>query len=237
MILGCGRSGTSIFGEFFEQLGPYTYLSEPPFSEIMTSDYAGPMAFKVPRESAAFPSAPGLSIPIDALLRKMPNTKLFWIVRHPLDTICSLRVGIANDWGHHPRPHDWKDWLKRPLLDQCAHHWNYINSYGFGQIETRAVLVRFEEMIEDPIGFAEAICRTLGVPPEDVTKEMSEWTDRVQNSNNTHFVEAITSRSYSRTDHTVRVGRWRENLTEREAANLWPMVRETAESFGYRITD
>lgn len=235
MILGCGRSGTSIFGELFEQLGPYTYLSEPPFSDIMASDYAGPMAFKVPRASADFPPAPGLSIPIDILLRKMPDTKLFWIVRHPLDAICSLRVGIANSWGHHPRPCDWKKWLKRPLLDQCAHHWDCINSYGFKQVENRAILVRFEEMIADPACFAQTVCHKIGIPSGEVA--VSKWADRVQDSNNSRFVEAMTSRSYSRPDHAVRVGRWRENLTKGESEKLWPMVSETAERFGYRITD
>ncbi len=98
MILGCGRSGTSIFGELFEHLGPYSYHSEPPFGDIMTLAFPGPIAFKVPRKSDRFPPPPGLSFPIDALLRKMPDTRLFWIVRHPLDCICSLRVGIEKSW-------------------------------------------------------------------------------------------------------------------------------------------
>jgi hypothetical protein len=33
VVLGCGRSGTSIFGELFEALPGFTYLSEPLLSE------------------------------------------------------------------------------------------------------------------------------------------------------------------------------------------------------------
>ena len=34
LILGCGRSGTSIFGELLEHLAPYTYYSEPAFADL-----------------------------------------------------------------------------------------------------------------------------------------------------------------------------------------------------------
>ncbi len=236
MILGCGRSGTSIFGELFEHLPHYTYASEPPFSDVVATDFSSPAAFKVPRESDGFPPTPGLSFPLDAFLQAKPNTALFWIVRHPLDTVCSLRIGIAKAWGHHPRPPDWRDWLQRPLLERCAHHWTYINRHGFRQVEGRATLVRFEEMIANPAAFAEKVCRTIGLPVADAVEAVAAWSDRVQDSNNERFVEAKTSRSYSRPDHAVRVGRWRENLTLEQAKNVWSMVEGTAEKFGYRFT-
>jgi len=99
MILGCGRSGTSIFGELFDGLANYTYESEPPFSSILSADFSLPLAFKVPQESSNHPSKPGLSFPLDELLNVAPTTKFFWIIRHPLDAICSLKVGISNNWG------------------------------------------------------------------------------------------------------------------------------------------
>ena len=40
MILGCGRSGTSIIGELFDYVGDYTYSSEPPFEKVISSDYS-----------------------------------------------------------------------------------------------------------------------------------------------------------------------------------------------------
>lgn len=42
MVLGCGRSGTSIFGELFDYIGDYSYSSEPPFEDIMKSDFSTP---------------------------------------------------------------------------------------------------------------------------------------------------------------------------------------------------
>ena len=99
IILGCGRSGTSIFGELFEDLKPYKYYSEPYFDELLKSDFARPVAVKVPRESPGYPPTLGLSFPLDILLQKIPDPKIiYWQVRHPLDTICSLKVGISYRW-------------------------------------------------------------------------------------------------------------------------------------------
>jgi sulfotransferase family protein len=233
MILGCGRSGTSIFGELFDGLDGYRYRSEPPFEEVMTADYSNPTAFKVPRESALWPSADGLSFPLPDYLSKAPEAKIFWIVRHPLDAISSLRVGIAKNWGHHPRPPDWQEWLARPLLEQCAHHWAFLNTAGFAQVAHCAIVVRFEDLIADPVRFATEVCRHVGVDPNAVSPHLQRWTTRVQDTNNAHFVEAVTSRSYSRHDHERRVGRWRENLTMADLNSVWPIMLRPAQTFGY----
>jgi hypothetical protein len=233
MVLGCGRSGTSIFGELFEGLAGYDYRSEPPFADVVAADFTRPQAFKVPRESEGFPSRPGLSFPLDALFAAAPEARLFWIVRHPLDAICSLRVGIAKSWGHHPRPPDWQVWLGRPLLEQCAHHWAFLNTAGFAQVADQAVVVRFEDMLDDPRAFAETVCAVVGVDPVAETVALNRWAARVQNSNNAAFVEAKTSRGYSRPDHSVRVARWRENLGPEDVEVIWPIVAEAAERFGY----
>ena len=235
MVLGCGRSGTSIFGELFEHLPPYTYLSEPPFRDVMTSSFLGLPAFKVPRESEGFTPLPGLSFPLDQLLQEFPDIAIFWIVRHPLDAICSLRIGIANNWGHHPKPPDWQKWLSRPLLEQCAHHWQHINSVGYDQVASRATTVHFEDMIRNPQVFAQQVCARIGVNPRSCEAELMQWARRVQNTNNEDFVEAKTSRHYSRPDHSVRVERWRENLTPDDVQTLLPILTVTAKRFNYSL--
>lgn len=236
MILGCGRSGTSIFGELFETLSLYSYFSEPLFGRYLESDFRRPVAVKVPEEDPQYESTPGLSFPLETLLAEVPSPKRFyWAVRHPLDAICSLRPGISNNWGHHPKPPDWRDWLARPLLERCAHHWNYLNSTGYAAVRQLAAPKRFEDMIRDPRGFAEAICEEVGLDPTEHDAELAAWARRVQDTNNRDFVEAKTSRNYSRPDHSRRVGRWKENLTAEQVAALVPMVRQAAEQFGYQL--
>ena len=236
LILGCGRSGTSIFGELFEHLTPYTYLSEPLFGDYLRADFHAPVAAKVPAEDDAFDSTPGLSFPLDALLDALPTPRrIYWIVRHPLDAVCSLRPGISKNWGHHPQPPDWQDRLDHPLIEQCAHHWNYINSVGYSAVSHLVEVKRFEDMIHDPRGFAYQIGDEVGLARAEHERELKDWFERVQDTNNDRFVEAKTSRTHSRPDHTRRVSRWRENLTAEEVRRLVPMLRETATRFGYDL--
>ena len=234
MILGCGRSGTSIFGELFEHIPVYRYQSEPPFEDVMAADYSRPQAFKVPRDSDRFGAPqPGLSFPLGAMRAHRPDMQFFWIVRHPLDAISSLRIGIAQNWGHHPRPPDWQAWLDRPLVAQCAHHWAFLNTAGYGQVKDLAKVVKFEDMIADPAAFAAGVCHALGLDPADFAETLAAWSDRVQDSNNAKFVEAMTSRGYSRPDHSRRVGRWQENLSAEDVDLAWPIVEAAATPFGY----
>lgn len=236
IILGCGRSGTSIFGEYFEHLTSYSHLSEPPFAELLDQDYSKPVAIKVPTESTDFPPTEGLSFPLEKMLATMPNPKtIFWQIRHPLDTICSLKVGIDKNWGHHPKPHDWRQWLDRTLVEQCAHHWNYLNTVGFEKVSHIVKIMKFEDMIADPRKFATTINEILRIDYKPNSTQIQEWIARVQNSNNSNFREAKTSQPYSTMDHSVRVDRWKENMTEMEIQSVLPLIADTAKKFGYEL--
>lgn len=238
LILGCGRSGTSIFGEFFQQLSPYTYYSEPFYADLKHYDYSQPIAIKVPTKSNDFLPTKGLSFPLADLLQTIPKPlTIFWQVRHPLDAICSLKVGIAKNWGHHPRPLDWQDWLDKPLIQQCAHHWNYLNTVGFEKVVDLVTVSKFETAVLNPIAYAHNICQLINVDTQVEAQNIQNWCSRVQNTNNHKFVEAMTSRPYSTKDHKIKVGRWRENLTEEEVKHIWPMVEEAAQQFGYSVTE
>ena len=75
LILGCGRSGTSIFGEFFQHLSPYTYYSEPPYADLKKYDYSQSIAIKVPNVSDGFLPTEGLSFPLADLLETIPSPR------------------------------------------------------------------------------------------------------------------------------------------------------------------
>lgn len=236
LILGCGRSGTSIFGELFESLPGFTYVSEPFLADLPTVASGELLAVKVPRQGTEDHPPAGLPVDPGELYRAMPKPLVvFWQVRHPLDAVCSLRVGISKGWGHHPRPPDWRDWLHRPLIEQCAHHWAVINEAGYDLVRDVAVVNRFEDMIRDPRSAAEVAVRALGIDPTTVSRELRSWSERVQDTNNEKFVEAMTSRRHSRPDHARRVDRWRENLTAAEVASIVPLVAHASGQFVYDL--
>jgi hypothetical protein len=233
LILGCGRSGTSIFGELFNHLSTHTYYSEIDFDLYLNKDFSKPIASKIPRENRKYQNTPGLSFPLDVLLERIPNIKIYWQVRQPLDAICSLRVGISKTWGHHPQPPDYKDWMQESLLKKCAHHWNYINSIGYASVKKIAVVTTFEDLVRDSSKFSKDICEQLEIDPESHGLELKSWNRRVQNNNNEDFIEALTSRTYSTQDHHNKINRWKENLTKENLDEIVPMVRQTAAQFGY----
>ena len=236
IILGCGRSGTSIFGEFFDHLPMYQYLSEPDFDDLAKLDQSRPIAVKVPRRSKNHPSDKGLSISVKELLNLFPeNLQIYWQLRHPLDTIASLKVGISKNWGHHPRPHDWEEWMDESLIKKCAYHWSYINRFGYQHIKDLAQIKRFEDMLIDPLAFALKICAETEVDVASADAEIKSWADRVQNKNNDKFVEAVTSQAYSTKDHSVRVNRWKENLSEEDVETCRPFIQELAAQFSYPL--
>lgn len=235
-ILGCGRSGTSIFGELFDHLPEYTYFSEPPFADLPNFDYSQPIAIKVPTPTPGILSDPGLPFQWEEFLSKFPEPRiLYWQVRHPLDTICSLRVGISKNWGHHPRPNDWKEWLDKPLLVQCAHHWNYLNTVGYERVKKYVIVNRFEEMILDSMGAAKRICKEIGLDHTSHKDALTKWSNRVQDKNNHQFKEAKTSQAYSRNDHVRKVGRWEENLRSKDIDLIRPFILDGAANFGYEL--
>lgn len=235
-ILGCGRSGTSIFGELFKALPTYTYLSEPDLGTLNKTDFHQPVAIKVPRPGPEDTTSPGLPFLWPDFMQLFPSPPvLFWQVRHPLDTICSLKIGIARNWGHHPRPHDWQSWLSKPLEQQCAHHWNYLNTTGYLQIKEKANISHFEDLVADPLQHARRCLELAGMKFEEVRGEVATWAQRVQDANNEKFVEAECSRPYSTKDHKRKVGRWKENLSLEEVINVLPLIEEGAEHFGYKL--
>ncbi len=101
--------------------------------------------------------------------------------------------GLEKNRGHRPKPPDWRDWLRRPLIEQYAHHWAFINAVGFAEVSELATVVRFEDVVLKPKESARRICDMLG--PQDRDRALGEWARRVQNTNNIDFVEAKTSRS------------------------------------------
>jgi len=121
----------------------------------------------------------------------------FWIVRRPLDAICSFIVGIRQERKHHPCPPDWKTWQDKSLIERCAHHWHYINSVGFDSGKEIPTLVRFEDMMQAPRQFAKMAPTPIGVDPSAHQNTLEQWAGSAQDTNNTQFVEAQTSRGHT----------------------------------------
>jgi hypothetical protein len=239
IILGCGRSGSSIFGELFERLPGYRYYFEPHFEAWPEMDFARfSIAIKIPK-AMGMPTTPGLPFDLDALLARVPKPRaVFWQVRHPLDSVCSLRPGIEANWAHNPRPPEWQALLTRPWYERCARHWAYINSAGYDAVRRLpdfALVNRYEDMVKDPEKTARNVCAQLQLSGTEVEHAAAEWAKHISNRKAADSYEAKGQGHWSRTDHTVRIERWKQNLTAYEVKQVLSMVSKTATTFGYNL--
>jgi len=239
VILGCGRSGTSIFGELFEGLVSYRdrYLFEPTFETLREMDFSvGPVAIKVPRVGTTQLMTPGLPFLLSELLAVVPRPRvLFWQIRHPLDAICSLRPGIAANWSHNPKPPDWQDWLSKPLIMQCARHWQYINEPGYSAVKEIATVTRYENLVSEPWLFARQVCDLAGIDSFNEMPGIESWVARIGNAKAPGSYEAKHQVHWSRADHVKRVTRWKENLTAQDVGMVLPIIANAAKLHGYEL--
>jgi len=239
LLLGCGRSGTSIAGELFEHFPPYSYRFEP---ILHGHDYAAqlaawprPWAAKVPKapgdEADSF--TPGLPFSLPRVLQAAGEPLvIIWVVRHPLDAICSLRPGIEAAWSHNPRPPHWQEMAQAPWEDRCAAHWHFINDHGYRAVADRARILRFEDIVADPVASAQRVAQWLGWD-HALPSPVSLWIKSVSNQKGVDVYEAKHQSRWSEQNHAWRVGRHRENLSPEQAKRIWQLEASVAARFGY----
>jgi len=243
LILGCARSGTSILGEFFECLPGYSFLFEP---QLVPRAYRAaidtcqpPIAIKRPKTAPehAATCTPGLAFDWPQLRASLPEPlTIIWIVRHPFDTICSLRPGILNQWNHSPRPPGWQELQQHPWEIQCANHWANINGVGFAALYEQVHVIKYENLVANPGAMAEVLCQWIGCPLPPPPEAMT-WAASVGNRKGSGAYEAKRQDRWSETNHQVRVGRHWENLTPGQRELVHPIVSAVASNFGYELNE
>lgn len=238
VILGSGRSGSSILGELFESLAAYDYRFEPSMAELGTIDYgARPVAIKVPKDDRARSPrfSPGLPFDLGELLDTVPEPRaLVWIVRHPLDAVCSLRPGVAADWAHNPRPPDYERWLDRPLVERCARHWAYVNGPGHDTVGHLAEVVRYEDLVFEPVRTGMRVLARAGVGRRAASDAVARWAATVGNDKGAGAYEARRQDWLSGANRR-RVGRWQSELDTADVERIRPILGSVPAKFGYKL--
>ncbi len=235
LIMGCSRSGTSIFGELFQNIDGLRYVWEPILDKI--PPVAGATVMKSPTMEATYQGridqlTPGLAFNVDTMLRVLPEPAVIWLVRHPLDTICSLRPGIADDWHHHPRPPNWRAWKTKPLVEQCARHWRFINETGRAEIRPEPVItIRYEDLVSNPVDTGYVALTAAGISANAAKDAVAKWAPGVSPDKGGY--EADMQTRWSRNDHSRRIGRWRENLSNEETDICWSVLGDSPLTYGY----
>lgn len=219
VIWGCPRSGTSITFGAFRSHPAYRFFFEPGTWLLEQMNLSWPTVIKNPWSRVP---TPGLSADLDVVLGI--EAKHIWVVRHPHDTVASLRPGMTEQ--PHP-PTLPTRWLDKPLIDRCAALWRYCNETGLEnlQVKVEVLTVRYEDLLQQPEATTR---RMLDYASAEWTPEMDEYVSSI--SLDPGIKEAEFQRRWSR-EHDRHIGR--KDLTELERVTIDNIVGEVPSYFGY----
>lgn len=255
IVTGCSRSGTSILAEVLAQHPDVEHIWEPKDAWIGCAaspglDYRYTEANIGPGTQQCVLTVldkhsktdkpvrlvkdPRLALMGRWLLGILPEVKVICIVRNGYDNVCSLRPGIKKGWNHEKIP-GW--WLYNADADltleqKCAVHWSTVNGAMLADLgkEGRACWVYYERLVKTPQESIAMICEWLGWQAhEDVLSYAGRITDDVAGSYQPEFQKKM----WFVDDHSVRIGRWQENLTESQLGLIAPIIGPLMVAFGY----
>ncbi len=255
-IAGCARSGTSILGEAIAAHPRVTYLYEAsamwdaacpvrPDHRLDRGD-AGPEVRARMRADLGALLAEGrdvlveknpkhtLRIPfLDAVF---PDCRIVHLIRDGRDTVASLMFRNRGlEWGHLKTP-GWAELLRRyPAQNhiRCAHQWR--DSVRIARADGRELPagryreVRYEDLVRDPAGAVGEVLAFLELP---VTEEVRAVLPRIQDSTAGSYHARRQVRHYV-DNHSVRVGRFHENLTPRQLEEVLEVCGDLLRELGY----
>lgn len=226
LLFGCPRSGTTILGELFEHINGWQFYLEPTVARVKLLKHQR-WNWAVKNPIGEQPWTPGLPCDLDDLLASVPDPQIVFIIRHPLDTICSLRPGMTAGWEHGPIPPD----APKDPLERSAAVWEWVNHDGYDNICQRQepYVIRFEDLVRAPQLQTVRLINHLGI--EITAVQLAEYASLIEDR--TGGYEAKHQDRYVTDDHTHRIGRWVLQLEPEEVARCWDLVGPTAKRFGY----
>lgn len=245
VIFGCPRSGTSILGELFEVIPDFNYYFEPGMPSIRARPLSGGerWAFKNPvdlmdgdREKAIEHRSRGLTCNLEELISLVKPVKFIWIVRHPLDTVCSLIPGLSDGWNHAPEPPIWEPLMRLTPVERAAHQWRWVNEAGFASLEPfKPLIVHYEDLVGDTVPTVEDILDFVNAEPDEFS--LARYVRQVSNKPGLlGGYEAKHQDRWVRGKHETHIGRWKSELSNDEILRALTIVNDIAMEFGYEAS-
>jgi hypothetical protein len=256
-LIGCARSGTSILGEALAAHPRVQYRFElsPLWQRIfpdadddrLEAERATPELARECYEALASEARLG---PGQILLEKNPKhvlrvrflARLFpWarfvhLLRDGRDTAASLMFrNRGASWGHLRVP-GWRDLLAHYPNEnhiRCAHQWRLAVEAareGARSLPPGAWReVRYEELLREPRVVVESVLSFLGL---DLVPAVAAFLPKIQNATRGSYHARKQVRHYVE-NHTRRVGRYRENLSAEQLAEVEAACGDLLRALGY----
>lgn len=252
-LIGVARSGTSILGELIAHHPDVFYIFEASKvwelaghgehnSHRLTEAHATPEVAAQIRtwfeqygisKRILVEKCPRNTLRIPYVRAIFPEAKIIHIVRDGRDVACSMVPGCGGDHWSHLRPPSWQRFfLNHRGVVRCALTWlEAINIALDDLARTDHLQVRYEDLVYSPRDVAREVLSYLEL---DDHPAVASFCEKIQNDTKGSYHAAVQGIWY-RDDHSVRVGRYRENMTPEELRVINGMLEPTLQSLGYRL--
>lgn len=176
---------------------------------------------------------PRNSLRVSYVKKIFPEAKFIHIVRDGRDVACSLVPGCGGVEWRHLKPPSWQEYyLKFSGAIRCAHVWKQVVETTLGDLQNVPHLqIRYEDLLASPQLIAKEIFNFLEI---DLHAKTLEFCSNITNKTSSSYQAKFQDQWY-RNDHSIRVGRWNENLTKEEIKVINPLLKPLLTQLGYHI--
>jgi len=252
LIMGCARSGTSILGELIAAHPEVKYKHEAHAiwdkaglgeneSHRLTVEHATPTVRRLIRKRFAeeqgeaamlVEKCPRSVLRIPFIREVFPEARLIHIIRDGRDVACSMLPGIGGDEWRHLKPPSWQRLMNEYRgIVRCAQAWKEIMEIALADLEgVPHFSLHYEELVTTPVEVARRLLRFLDLNEH---QNVLEFCQNIQNATADSY-HAQKQVKWFRDDHNVRVGRWRENLSDDEAREVEVLLLPLLNKLGYK---
>ena len=182
------------------------------------------------REGLIFVKEPGAQA-ADLLLSLFPRSRLVFLLRDGRDVVDSWLAAYRNgawaqDEGAFPLAPEGREAFIRWQASVWAHRTETMGRAFDAHDPGRRVLVRYEDLLANPMAELERICATAGV---------SSGNERLARAVADHAFEAVpeNAKGHDRPVRAASPGTWRENLDPLEQRVMMDELGTTLRRFGY----
>lgn len=173
------------------------------------------------------------SLRIPFIKKLFPDAKFVHIVRDGRDVTCSLMSGMEGRLWEHQKPSGWQKWLMEETHKKCAWTWNETikivkNDLAFISRED-FFEIRYEDLLANPEKTIKVLFKEYEIPFE---KHQEELCHKIQNKMENSYQTKISDK-WLRDDHSKRIGRYKENLSEEQLRDVENILSETNSLFHY----
>jgi hypothetical protein len=155
------------------------------------------------------------------IARARPNMRFVVVVRHPLDVIASNLAAPfrAEDLQH------WGETFFLSMARHWVHHQRLVLELLHDRGTSRALLLRYEDVVADPAGATAKLARFLGQPVAVAEPSASEVVLSWEHWKRWSFEEIVPS----------AVGTWSRRLSVDQTRRAARIVGRLAHQFGYEV--